>query len=139
VSATTTTATTIATTADTDTTITATITPTSATSKILVLVTYSLLMSRSQTSEQVGGQLLRGASVILEYGDFALVGLVAGVSPNSIELRAAGAISKLDDPATTSATTYKFQSNVNTISNSGQVIFQPSSTPSTITLLEIGA
>jgi hypothetical protein len=136
VSSTTTTATTIASTSDTDTTITATITPTSATSTILVLVTYSLLMSRNTTSQQVGGQLLRGATVILEYGDFALVGLVAA---NPMELRASGAISKVDSPATTSATTYKFQSNVNGTTSSGQVIFQPSSTPSTITLIEIGA
>jgi hypothetical protein len=44
-----------------------------------------------------------------------------------------------DSPATTSATTYKIQAKVDTTANSGTSTWQPSSNPSTITLLEIGA
>ena len=44
-----------------------------------------------------------------------------------------------DSPATTSAITYKTQGKVSTTADSGQVIYQDDSSPSTITLLEIGA
>jgi hypothetical protein len=45
----------------------------------------------------------------------------------------------LDSPSTTSATTYKIQGRVEITSSSGTSTWQHASTPSTITLLEIGA
>jgi hypothetical protein len=45
----------------------------------------------------------------------------------------------LDEPATTSSTTYKTQGNVLSTANSGQAIFQQDSAISGITLIEIGA
>jgi hypothetical protein len=132
VSATTTTATTIATTTLTDTTITATITPTLATSKILVIISAVGYLYRSVTAIGSGAQLLRGATAIQTW-----------ISPNFLFNQSTGlnvnqAITCLDAPATTSATTYKLQAKVETTSNGQGFLFQNDS-PSTITLLEIGA
>jgi len=132
VSTSTTSSTTIATTTLTDTGITATITPTSATSKILVLISATGYLVRSTTALGAGAQLLRGATMISQW-----------VSPNflfnqSTGLTVSQGLSYLDDPATTSATTYKLQAKVETTANSQQFIFSNDG-PSTITLLEIGA
>lgn len=138
VSATTTTATTIATTTLTDTTITATITPTAATSKILVLISARCNASRGADEAQISSIVLRGATTILDYNTpLALYSGVSGV--NYVDIRSLLSMSYLDNPATTSATTYKVQGRVATTANSGTSVWQPSSTPSTITLLEIGA
>ena len=132
VSATTTTATSIATTTLTDTTITATITPTLASSKILVLISVVGYLYRSIDGIGSGAQLLRGATAIQTW-----------TSPNflynvSTGLNVNQAITCLDAPSTTSATTYKLQAKVETTANSQAFLFQ-NDAPSTITLLEIGA
>jgi hypothetical protein len=132
VSATTTTATTIATTTLTDTTITATITPTSATSKILVIISAVGYLYRGVDGIGSGAQLLRGATAIQSW-----------TSPNflynvSTGLNVNQAITCYDNPATTSATTYKLQAKVETTANGQGFLFQ-NDAPSTITLLEIGA
>jgi hypothetical protein len=138
VSATTTTPTTIATTSMTDTTITATITPTLATSKILILLNGALLYKRSSTFGAIGANLLRDASVIMDYDPEGAMNLsVTGAT--YIELGATFAINYLDDPTTTSATTYKLQAKITQTANSGSSTWQVSNYPSTITLLEIGA
>ena len=132
VSATTTSATTIATTTLTDTGITATITPTLSNSKILVIISVQGYLTRGVTAIGSGAQLLRGATAISTW-----------TSPNFLFNQSTGltvnqAITYLDNPSTTSATTYKLQAKVETTANSQQFLFQNDG-PSTITLLEIGA
>jgi hypothetical protein len=137
VSAVTTTATTISTTTFTDSGLTATITPTLATSKILVLTTQPILVQTSAASGNSGTRLLRGATTIADlapnkYESFSLTATGATAIAN----RSLQNIHYLDSPATTSATTYKTQgANFTT----GTIVFQESSTPGSIILLEIGA
>jgi hypothetical protein len=138
VSATTTTSTTIATTTMTDTTITATITPTAATSKILVLVNGTHLFKRTGSAQAVAADLLRGATVI---GDFFTEGggRLEVTGGTYVEVVKQFSFNYLDSPNTTSATTYKLQANISATSGSGSSIWQYETSPSTITLLEIGA
>ena len=142
VSASTTTAKTIATTSLTDTNITATITPTLNTSKILVLVTGSLIYLRDVNRQYVGAVLLRDATTILNYNTspgYLTSKRFDGISPTYIEFGETISLCYLDSPATTSAITYKVQANINLTANGGSSTWQPSSNPSTITLFEIGA
>lgn len=142
VSASTTTAKTIATTSLTDTNITATITPTLNTSKILVLVTGSLVYLRDVNRQYVGAVLLRDATTILNYNTspgYLTSKRFDGISPTYIEFGETISLCYLDSPATTSAITYKVQANINLTANGGSSTWQPNSNPSTITLFEIGA
>jgi hypothetical protein len=113
-----------------DTGLTATITPTSATSKILVLLTQNGV--RKDNNNDVGIRLFRGASNIAQVS-------ASAADTNSTARNEVGtvAISYLDSPATTSATTYKTQ--FATSGNSATVYVQVSSAVSSIVLLEIGA
>jgi hypothetical protein len=121
-----------------DTGLTATITPSSATSKILVLVNQqSVLKNNANASTRVKMQLLRGATSILKMGDMTGYNNIA--QWNNI-----GSVSAtyLDEPATTSATTYKTQ--FGSEAGNAAVVVQgywgdSSAGVSTITLLEIGA
>jgi hypothetical protein len=140
VSATTTTATTIANTALQDTGITATITPTLATSKILVLVSAQFHLSRDVAFAYAAAELKRDATTIMDYdqGDTFEWAAVNATGATSGRLVVSASIVNLDSPATTSATTYKLQARTPTTANSNQIVFQFSTAPSTITLLEIG-
>jgi hypothetical protein len=137
VSTQTTTTTTIASTTLTDTGITATITPTLSTSKILVIIAANPYGSAAVDNTQVGAALLRGATTLQSWdtGKSFLV-LVGGGSQSYIA--ANNSVVYLDSPATTSATTYKLQANVQSTANGRQVVFQGSGAPGTITLMEIG-
>jgi hypothetical protein len=138
VSATTTTATTIASTTLTDTGITATITPTSASSKILIILTGQVYYSRVSTIQSIKARFFRGATQLADWPTNSFAYLeVAGAT--EVANMITPSFSYLDSPATTSATTYKLQAAVNSTANSGSSTWQYSSTPSTITLLEIGA
>jgi hypothetical protein len=141
VSATTTTSTVISSTTLTDTTITATITPTSATSKILVICSVNSRVLRNNVKAAGGLILLRGATTIADYnnGGYNWIFPDCRASGTQISLGMSGAINYLDSPATTSATTYKIQGRVEDTADSSTITFQYTSTPSTITLLEIGA
>ena len=132
-----TTPTTISSTSYTDTSLTATITPTSATSKILVLINQIFTFSRtaSQIDQGVGIQILRGATSVYDTGANVFYLLATGASAGS--LSNVGALTYLDSPATTSATTYKTQAK-NTRST-GSSTYQEGNAPSAITLIEIGA
>jgi hypothetical protein len=141
VQGTTTTQTTIASTSDTDTGITATITPSSATSKILVIVNglfQSYRGSLATNQQSVKAKILRAATTIVSNNNDYVSTFTAG---GTFELNFKGPYAQtyLDSPATTSATTYKVQSAVETTANSGAVYWQYNSSLSTITLLEIGA
>ena len=141
VSATTTTLKNIATTTQTDTNITATITPTSATSKILVLISACFRLTRNANGLYTGARLQRGATSIADFGDykFAHLSVEASSLPTRVDLGGNYSITYLDNPATTSATTYKVQAKVELTTNSAAIDYQYGDGPSTITLLEIGA
>lgn len=138
VSAITTTSTVIATTTMTDTTITATITPTSTSSKILVLINGVLTHGINSSGSGVGGQLMRGASVIQGYAS-AFIDLSGATGATRIDRYARIPIIYMDSPATTSATTYKLQGRINDTANSGTSTWQASGYGSSIVLMEIGA
>jgi len=140
VSATTTTSTVISSTTLTDTTITATITPTLATSRILVICSVNSRVLRNDVKAAGGLILLRGATTIADYnnGGYNWIFPDCRASGTQISLGMSGAINYLDSPATTSATTYKIQGRVEDTAGSSTITFQYTSTPSTITLLEIG-
>lgn len=135
VSASTTTATTIASNTYADTTITATITPTASTSKILVIISANQLVANSSPTTFVRSKarIMRDATQIIEY---PYAQQVEGASATYISTVVMCSFSYLDSPATTSATTYKLQG---ASANSNVAAFQDGSTPSVITLLEIGA
>ena len=138
VSATTSTAVTISSTSNTDTGITATITPTATTSKILVLISGSVWGSASSiTSFFMGGRLVRGATTIMDQGAYGLGGIQVAGSAATLGVAYNFAMNYYDAPATTSATTYKFQARL----NSGGALYwqQDNLSASTIVLMEIGA
>lgn len=137
VSATTTTATTIATTTLTDTGITASITPTLSTSKIMVIVSGNVIISRSAGDVYIGAKLFRGATGIMDWGNYGFAASNAYGTRN--DMLANHSITYLDSPATTSSTTYKLQSKMETTASTGTSTWQYINSPSTITLLEIGA
>jgi hypothetical protein len=139
VTATTTTETTIATGTYTDTTLTASITPTLSTSKILVLVTQVVEMTRSADTQAVRLQLLRGATSIFDQGGSYYFQKLSVTGATAVNLTQMQSFQYVDSPATTSSTTYKTQAGVFSTASSGQCRFQPDGSKSTITLLEIGA
>lgn len=138
VSAVTTTSTAIASSTLADTTITLSITPTLATSKILVMVQANFYIFRSNAASGGKARLLRGATTIVDYPAEAWA-YIQAAGATSASIVAIQPIIYLDSPATTSATTYKLQGAATNAADSGSITFQYNSTPSTITLLEIGA
>jgi len=113
-----------------------TITPTSATSKILVMLTAQI--SGGDTGRSLRGRLMRGATAIA-VGTSGRTYMSRPTNPDEINSMA---VTFLDSPATTSATTYNTQilsTNgslnvfVNRSENSEDAYF------STITVIEIGA
>jgi hypothetical protein len=114
-----------------DTGTTATITPTSATSKILVIVMQGGLYKDAGNSEnQIQLRLLRAAAEIgTTYNNYTQSALRLTTT--------SGILMKLDDPATTSATTYKTQ--FKCVNNTASVAVQINGSLSSIVLLEIGA
>jgi hypothetical protein len=114
-----------------DTNLTASITPSSATSKVLVFVNQSGC-GKTTNNTSMKLRLMRGATERIEFAGTA--GSTNNTSNNFI-----GSISAsyLDEPATTSATTYKTQFLSN--ENNTSVIVQNGNPVSTIILMEIGA
>lgn len=113
-----------------DTGLSATITPTSASSKILVLVGHTTIQVQSN-STGCGMKLLRNST---EINRIAFYVGYANIVP---QYDGGISVCYLDSPASTSALTYKTQ--FNSESNSASVTLQPSSSMSTITLMEIAA
>lgn len=113
-----------------DTGLTATITPASTSSKILVLLAQNgCYKVGSNTGSSVNVQLLRGATQIF-FGVGGYTGTTSEVSIGTI-----GA-DILDEPATTSATTYKTQ--FRNSQNATGVLVQHDSSRSTLVLIEVG-
>jgi hypothetical protein len=114
-----------------DTNLTATITPTSATSKILVLVTQNGSGKTTGTTNQsLDFQVLRGGTQIAK-SNSAYTNTNLNLTPSTISFNI------LDEPATTSATTYKTQ--FRSATGTSEVRMQQNSDTSTIILMEIGA
>jgi hypothetical protein len=120
-----------------DTGITATITPTSASSKIMVIANIcGLFKNDGNAYNRLGIQLLRGASLI---GTTSLRNLYTNTG---MQFSSSGVMySKLDSPATTSATTYKVQFLQEAPGSTGGVSVQKDSNSgeSQIFLMEIAA
>lgn len=115
-----------------DTGLTATITPTSASSTILVLINQNGCSKASgNTSSAIGIKTFRGATEIAAMTQMGFTGTSLSL------LSLSYAISLVDSPATTSATTYKTQFANNTAAASVSV--QNNSARSTIVLIELGA
>ncbi len=114
-----------------DTGTTATITPTLASSKILVIVMQGgLYKDAGNIHNQIQLRLLRGASEIgTTFNNYTETLLRLTTT--------SGILMKLDDPATTSATTYKTQ--FKNPQNTASVQVQVNGSLSSIVLLEIGA
>ena len=141
VSALITTSTSIASTTLTDSSITLNITPTSATSKVLVLISANVSSQRSSDAAYGKWKILRDAVTIMD-GTNVNVGFgfeASGSGSTFTRLYTQLGFMYLDSPATTSATTYKWQVAANSTANSGTIVCQPDSNPSSITLMEIGA
>ena len=122
-----------------DTGLSLSITPSSASSKVLVLTTHQLYVFRS--ADEVGGciRIMRGATSIYDpFGDRGAP-FIRTTTLSAVELAGQITYSYLDDPATTSATTYKTQFRVKNAANSSTAKVQENSSPSSIILLEIGA
>ena len=114
-----------------DTNLTATITPTSATSKILVLVAQNgSAKTTGTTNQSLDFQVLRGATQIAK-SNSAYTNTNLNLTPSTISFNI------LDEPATTSATTYKTQ--FRSATGTSEVRMQQNSDTSTIILMEIGA
>jgi len=114
-----------------DTNLTATITPQENTNKILVFVTQAVNKTNGNSQNGVAIRLLRGATNV---STLSILNLYTGTA-----LDTWGQVSGmyLDSPATTSATTYKTQ--IANYSPSAAVSAQPTSSPSTIILMEVSA
>jgi len=137
VQASTTTDTIVATTTYTDTTLTATITPKFATSKILVLVSQAYNVSKDGADNGHAIRILRDGSVVFS-GDSTYVGGYFYTSTTTSFLVAGREfVQYLDSPASTSALTYKTQGRSDSSDSNGKARYQPSSSTSVITLLEI--
>jgi hypothetical protein len=117
-----------------DTGVSATITPTSATSKILVIANQNGNLKNADTGLRI--RLVRGST------ELTIIDSATTHTGTSATNHSGGsAITYLDEPATTSATTYKTQFRTNV--GGAQVLTNfngySSSSFSSITLLEIGA
>jgi hypothetical protein len=133
VSATTSTSYTNSTTTLTDVTgLTATITPTLNTSKILVMISASCSVSCSASIVYVGGKLLRGATPLVDWDGYKIMSAFTPGAGSQISIQ------YYDSPATTSATTYKMQARIDQAINSQSTVWNYATSPSVITLFEIG-
>ena len=116
---------------DADTNVTATITPSAATSKILCLVTIGGTLKNSANSgNYILFKLKRGATTVFS-SDGHLY------NPVAQSIATGFAMTYLDSPSTTSATTYKVT--FNNPNNTAFVSCNAFNTDSNIQLLEIGA
>jgi hypothetical protein len=115
-----------------DTNLSATITPSSATSKVLVMaMNGSIQKGAGNAANEIAIRLMRGATQI--------GGVISGLYTNTAVLnkQTSAVYNYLDEPATTSATTYKTQF-MNT-GNASYVLCQANDEQSVIILMEIGA
>jgi len=118
--------------------LTASITPSSSSSKILVLINYSLGTGSTTGAESpCSVNLIRGSTQVYEITRaIDLRASTSGVGESNVYF--SGGFTYLDSPATTSSTTYKCQVKQNASFGRSYDVSSGSS-PSSITLLEIAA
>ena len=126
---------TVASTTYSDSDLSASITPSSASNKVLVVISQNTQPQIVDNGIKSYMKIVRDTTDILT--DSIVEILTGGATSNYLQTNQV--LVYLDSPATTSSTTYKTQLKVNTTSNSGRVIAQNENSPSTITLIEIGA
>ena len=118
----------------TDSTLSASITPSATSSKILILVSQTVSVSRDSGNAIGTLNIMRATTQVWE--GYVGVGSANGTLGQT-------SVMYLDSPSTTSATTYKTQGKVDTTANSGKIRFQQDSglsdRNSSIHLIEIGA
>ena len=140
VSATSTTQTTIASVTPTDTGLSLSITPSSTSSRVLVLITQNYQITRSDNETGHTVKIVRGSTDIYDPGNGGKnSGSIFANNTTIVHIGGTVSMAYLDSPATTSATTYKTQGRVNNAGANNTVVYQIMASPSTITLLEIGA
>lgn len=141
VQATSTTDTTVSSTTYTDSGLSASITPTVSTSKVLVLVNQATTIGNTSTGTSGGAvQIVRDSTaVFVPTNKYDSIYYSFSVPSGSLDMRSQIALSYLDSPATTSATTYKTQGAVYETTNGKYIRFQNTNAKSFITLIEIGA
>jgi hypothetical protein len=135
VQATTSTATEVASTTYADSGLTADITPSATSSKVLVIVSQNIQVSISDNGIKGYIKLLKDSTAIVT--DSIVQILTGGATSNLMQLN--HSIVYLDSPSTTSSLTYKTQMKVDDTSSLGKIRAQDESSPSQITLIEIGA
>jgi len=116
----------------TDSTLSASITPSATSSKILILVSQTVSVSRDSGNAIGAINIMRATTQIWE-----------GYVGNTNNVLNQQSVMYLDSPSTTSATTYKTQGKTDTTSDSAKIRFQQDSglsdRNSSIHLIEIGA
>jgi hypothetical protein len=110
--------------------LTASITPKFSTSKVLILVSQTGIITGA-AGAGVGINLYRNSTIICSFS--VLIGYMAGVTITALGTATSG--NWLDSPATTSSVTYSTKYNSN--NNSTNVSVQNNNDTSTITLMEI--
>ena len=128
----------VSTTSYVDTGLTASITPSSASSKILVIFSQQSTSLRTATTGDMNLdlRLLRDATVLVTYADYALYVSAGSLASVGMQISA----TYLDSPATTSSTTYKLQGAPDSTANSQTASFQHGNRGrSSIILMEIAA
>ena len=119
----------------------ATITPSSDTSKILVIASVYIGARKSDTDiPSVGLRIVRTATDVFTSNRNLHLGMAGGGNPSRLATRAT--IFHLDEPSTTSATTYKIQFNITATGASGTGYFSrddfdATGMPSDIVLIEV--
>jgi hypothetical protein len=113
-----------------DTGLSASITPTSSSSKILIFANIPDVFNNTNASTIAYFNIVRGSTQIIE---FVKHGNFINLSNNLITF--GGSTSYLDNPATTSSTTYKVQTKTST----GTLNWCYNNSTATITLMEIAA
>jgi len=120
-----------------DTGLTATISISSG-SKVLILASHQLDISRSSTTESRGSvKLLRGSTDIFAPQNNKAFGLQTASA--SLALFMTMTFAFLDTGASTGSNTYKTQFRVSGASNGHKIRMNDDNSPSTITLLEVAA
>jgi hypothetical protein len=115
------------------------ITPSSATSKIFVMVAQAALLYRNEASIGASLQLLRDATPILVPGGTSMHYNIGVGSGSQLTTANVAPIFYIDEPATTSSTTYKTQGKITTTANGAGLYCQNDDTQSYMILMEIGA
>jgi len=124
----------------TDTGLSVSITPKFSTSKILVLVTQEYLQTApSGTTLFSAMYVVRNSTTLINGNRSISMGVVGASGTTQTVTGSTYTMCYVDSPATTSATTYKTQANVQTVGTGNAIYLQNNASPSYITVMEIAA